>query len=232
MASAGMAIAPSNKRTIRSVPNPLDKATIVSIYPRRIVEYKYTIQPGVFDLAAGSEEHPSLTVVGPSSWWRDIGEEMPLIEIPNGAIQVAESVINDWANGLLMCDMDSSMPGIFFVPGELTIEKIRADYSDALKTAVAKQKNWFQNLIKLADHGWAQTNGSPRAISDLMRIAAEALNLKDRDWMRNFVEITKIQCAACGNLRNPAYPVCSSCNRIVDIPLAKKLGIIENPTVK
>ncbi len=227
--TGGMSIAPSNKRTIRSVANPLDKATIVSIYPRRILEYKYTIQPGVFDIAAGSEENPSLTVIGPSSWWRDIGEEMPLIEIPNGAMQVAESVINDWANGMLMCDMNTSMPGIFFVPGDLDIKKIRTDYAGALKAAITKQRNWFQNLVKLADHGWAQTNGSPRAISDLMRMAADTLNLKDRDWMKNYVEAEKVKCAACGNLRNPAYPVCASCNRIVDIELAKKLGILDAP---
>jgi len=227
----GMSIVAGNKRTIRQVPNPLDKATIVSVYPRAIEDRKHTIQPGVFSVAAGTEENPSITVVGPSSWWRDIGDEMPLIEIPTSATVIAESIINDWCNGLLMCDMDASMPGLFFVAGELDIKKIRADYSDALKKAIAKQKVWFNNLVKLADVGWARTNGSPNAISDLMRMAAESLNLRDRDWMKSSIDTEKVKCVACGNLRNPAFPVCSACNRIVDIKLAKELGIID-PVVK
>ncbi len=225
--SAGLSIAPSNKRTIRMPTNPLDKATIVSIYPRAINEIKHTIQPGIFNIEAGSIEKPATMVVGPSSWWRDIGEEMPLIEIPNGAIQIAESFVNDYCNGLLMSDMNESMPGLFFVPGELSIEKIKKDYSNAFAEAVRKQKNWFVNLVRLADAGWARTNGNPQAISDLMRMAAEALGQTDKDWMRASIEVDKVKCVACGNLRNPAFPVCSACNRIVDIDLAKKLGILE-----
>jgi hypothetical protein len=221
-------IAPTNKRTIRQQSNPLDKATIVSIYPRDITEQKYTIQPGFFHLKAGTEEKPSFTIMGPSSWWRDIGEEMPLIEIPNSAVQVADSIIRDWANGMLMCDMNESMPGLFFIPGEINAKELKERYSDAFNTAVRRQKNWYNNLIRLADVGWAQTNGSPRAISDLMRLAAEALNLRDRDWMKTTVDQEKIKCIACGNLRNPQFPVCSTCNRIVDIELAKKLGILDS----
>lgn len=221
-----------NKRTIRQQSNPLDKATIVSIYPRAISEIKHTVQPGIFNIDAGSVEKPATLVVGPSSWWRDIGEEMPLIEIPNGAVQIADSFVNDFCNGMLMCDMDNAMPGIFFIPGEWKIEHILENYKDAFKNAVRKQNNWFDLLIKLADAGWSRTNGNPLAISDLMKLAAEARGVKDRDWMKTTLDQEKVKCVACGNLRNPNFPVCSACNRVVDIALAKKLGIIDTPAVK
>jgi len=217
----------TNKRTIKQIANPLDKATIVSIFPRAITEIKHTIQPGVFEIAAGSEDKPSTLVVGPSSWWRDIGEEMPLIEIPNGAVQVADSFVRDYCNGMLMCDMDNAMPGLFFIPGEWKIEHIKENYKDTLKDAIRKQNNWFDELIKLADTGWARSNGSPNAISDLMRLAADYRGKSDKDWMKNSIDTEKIKCVACGSLRNPAFPVCGSCNRVVDLALAKKLGIIE-----
>lgn len=225
--SVGMTITPSNKRTVRQQVNPLDKATIVSVYPRPIDEVKHTIQPGQFHIEAGSEAKPALLVVGPSSWWRDIGEEMPLIEIPNSAIQVADSIVRDWCNGMIECDMDTAMPGLFFIPGELTLETIKKEYSKALQAAINKQKNWFNLLVRVADADWARTNGNPRSVSDLQRMAAEELGLTDRDWMKSTVNIAKVKCVACGNLRNPEFPICPSCNRIVDVKLAEKLGIME-----
>lgn len=215
-----------NKRTIRQQTNPLDKATIVSIYPKAIREVKHTIQPGIFEIAAGNENNPALLVVGPSSWWRDIGEEMPLVEIPNGAIQVADSFVKDFCNGLPEVD-ENSYPGLFFIPGEVDIENIKKNYSAAFKTAVVKQKNWFNNLVRLADSDWAKTNGNPRAVSDLSKMAAKALGLEDRPWMKSTIDVAKVACVACGNLRNPAFPICPSCNRVVDAKLAEKLGILD-----
>jgi hypothetical protein len=61
----------SRRRIIRSAPNPTDKSTIVSIFPRLVDEIKHTIQPGRFIIMPGSVEKPSILVIGPSSWWRD-----------------------------------------------------------------------------------------------------------------------------------------------------------------
>lgn len=216
----------NNKRTIRQQTNPLDKSTVVSILPLEVKYDSPTIQPGQFVIPPGSEDKPSLLIVGPSSWWRDIGEEMPLIEIPNSSIQVADSIVRDYCNGLPEID-DNSYPGLFFIPGELTIEVIKGNYSTAFKKAVEKQKSWFNNLIRVADSDWAKTNGNPRAVSDLSKMAAKYLNLEDRPWMKSTVDTAKVACVACGNLRNPAYPICPSCNRVVDVKLAEKLGILD-----
>lgn len=216
----------NNRRTVRSQPNPLDKATIVSVFPKKIVERKETTQPGIFTIEAGNEKDPAILVVGPSSWWRDGGEDMPLIEITNSSVQVAESIVKDYCNGFPEIN-ENAGPGLFFIVGECTVEDVKEKYKKALTDAITKQKNWFNNLIAMADKDWAQNNGNPRAISDLSKMAAKALNLTDRAWMKATLQAQYIACAACGNQRNPAYPICPSCNRIIDADLAKKLGILE-----
>lgn len=221
---AGISIAPMNKRTIRQQTNPLDVSTVVSVLPLEIDEYKHTIQPGHFHIPAASPSSPEVLVVQPASWWRDIGEEMPLIEIPNGSIIIAQSIVNDYVSGMLAID-DGAGPGLFYVPGSFDVAGIKKSYSEELNKAIQRQKNWFKNLVDMADTDWAASNGSPKVISGLMRMAAEHLGLNDRSWMKTTLDVKKVQCIACGNLRNPDFPICGTCNRVVDLALAKKLGL-------
>lgn len=62
--SMGAPWMPTSKRVIRSIPNPLDKSTIVNIYPREILEVNHTLSPGVFQIPAGTYEKPGLLVIG------------------------------------------------------------------------------------------------------------------------------------------------------------------------
>ena len=82
MALGFAAFKQARKKTVRAPVNPMDKCTIISIYPKDIHERKLTVQPGEFHIPAGTPEKPSILVVGPSSWWRDVGEDEPLLEIP------------------------------------------------------------------------------------------------------------------------------------------------------
>lgn len=223
-----------NRRTIRAPVNPMDKTTVVSIFPKLIDERKHTIQPGRFVIAPGNYENPSILVVGPSSWWREIDYQQPLLEIPNGSVQVADSIVKDYCNGLLACDLGTSMPGLFYIPGEFTIVKLKTDplikenFQGYLDVAAGKQRNWYTELVKMADSLWARTNGSPLCISDDMRLAARELNLTGKDWMKDFTMLQQIRCAACGSPRNPLYPVCPSCKAIDQTnPLAKTLKFAE-----
>ena len=86
------------------------------------------------------------------------------------------------------------------------------------------QTRWYEALIKLADSLWARHSGNPLAIDDRMRMAARALK-RDKVWIKDFQLTELIPCSACGHLRNPLFPVCMNCNRVVDIDLAKKIGI-------
>ena len=213
------------RRTVRSMVNPLDKTTVVSIFPRYISEEKPTIQPREFRIEAGSPEKPSFLVVGPSSWWREVDEDQPLLEIPVSSIQIADSIVRDYCIGMLMVSMPDTMPGLFYLPGEVDLKRLKTDYAAVLKRAEIAQVKWFQSLVKLADSLWIRTDGNPLAISDDMRLAATHLGL-DKDWMRDYARMEMVKCIACGALRNPEFPVCGSCHAVVDKKRAEELGLV------
>jgi hypothetical protein len=213
-----------NKSTVKAPTNPLDKATIVSIYPKVIDERKWTLDPGHWVIQPGTKEKPSVLVVGPSSWWREIDEDQPLLEIPVSSILIAESIVRDYCNGILGANIGASQPGLFFIPGEHTAENILKNYPHEIVKAVNKQKHWYEVLLKMADALWARSQGNPMVISDDMRLAAKELGHMTRDWMRNFQMMEMTRCAGCGALKNPAYPICGTCRLIdKDHPGAKDL---------
>lgn len=199
---------------IRTVRNPMDKATIVSIYPKDIYDVKHTTQPSKYYIKGGSFEKPSLTVVGPASWWRDVDPDQPMLEVPVAATQVAHSLIVDYIQGFLACDMEDNRPGLFFIPGEITLKVLQSEYALKLKEAYDKQRNWYALLLRLADSLWARSNGNPLAIWDEMRMAARELGLDNRPWLKLDVQVEMTRCFACGSLRNPEFPICPTCKNI------------------
>lgn len=214
----------NKRRMIRSAKNPMDKCTIVSILPKDVLEVKHTIEPGIFNILAGTFEKPSILVVGSSSWWRDVDAEQPLLEIPNSSIQVAESVVKDYCNGMLGCDMADAMPGLFFVMGAKTVKQIQDEFRTKLDETKVKQDNWFKVLVRIADSLWARSNGNPLCVSDEMRLGAKALNMNDKPWLKDFQTVEMVRCKACGALKNPEFPVCGTC-RAIDLahPSSKDL---------
>lgn len=215
------------RRLLNTVKNPLDKATIVSIYPRAIYETKPTIQPGIFSISPGTFEKPSLLVVGASSWWREMEEGMPMLEIPVSAISVAESVIRDKVNATLGASLRGAMPGLFFIPGEKTIVDILKNYKDLLEIARTKQREWFGTLVNMADALWAASHGSPYSVNDDMRLAASELNFRDKVWLNDYRTVVMVPCKFCGTLKSDLFPICQNCKQVTDPIRAKELGLIE-----
>src|SRR5215831_1558286 len=127
------------RRAVRAPTNPADRATIVSLYPRAIDETKHTIQPGRFLIPPGSVENPAILVVGPSSWWREFDIDQPLLEIPVSAIQIADSIVKDFCNGIFLSNMGDTMPGMFYVPGTYDLAGIQKNFPEQLVEAEAKQ---------------------------------------------------------------------------------------------
>jgi hypothetical protein len=214
-----------NRRAIRAPINPMDKSTIVSILPKAIYERKPTVQPGIFEINPGSLEHPAILVIGTSSWWREIDENQPLLEIPVSSIQIADAIVRDYCGGLLACDMGGQMPGLFYLPGEYTVEKLKKEHTPLLQSAAAKQKAWYLALVKVADVLWSRSNGNPLSISDDARLACRELNIQNKPWLGDIQTSELVRCVACGNLRNPSFPICAVCKAIADPELAKKLGL-------
>jgi hypothetical protein len=172
------------------------------------------LTPEWYHIEAGSVEKPAILVVGTARWWKDTSPEEPLIEIPVSSIQVADSVVTDYCNGILGCDMDQAMPGLFWIPGAHTADKVLKEHKHLVNQAEAKQKQFYLNLIRHADSLWARSNGNPISISDDMRMAAIELNQRDKDWMGDHRAAEMVRCKACGSMKNPKYPVCSTCKAI------------------
>ena len=218
-------LAHPNRRTVRAPSNPLDKSTVVSILPKRISERKITIQPGIFELNPGSYENPATLTVGASSWWREVDIDQPLLEIPISSIQIADSIVVDYCNGLLACNMADRMPGLFYVPGEVSVEKLKKEFGSLLLKAQATQKMWYAELIRMADIMWARTNGNPLSISDDARLACKELNISNKPWLGDIQTMELIRCIACGSLRNPQFPICQVCKAVADPKKAAELGL-------
>lgn len=214
-----------NRRTIRAPINPMDKSTIVSILPKPISERKVTIQPGTFELSPGNFDNPAILVVGPSSWWREVDENQPLLEIPVSSIQIADSIVRDYCNGLLGCNMADQMPGLFYVPGEFTVERLKKEHKPLLEQAQARQKKWFSELVRIADILWSRSNGNPLSISEDARLACRELNISNKPWLSDIQAIELVRCTACGSMRNSNYPICPTCKAVVDKKLAAELNL-------
>jgi hypothetical protein len=214
----------NSRRLIRATKNPMDRCTIISIFPKEIDEIKHTIEPGKFHIPAGNYENPSILVVGSSSWWKDIDVDQPMLEIPVSSIQIADSVIKDYCNGMLGCNMADAMPGLFFILGEHNIMDIKLNYKNKLDETKTKQDNWYKVLVRIADSLWSRTSGNPLAIWDEMRLAARELNFNDKPWLKDFQTAELTQCKACGGMRNNEFPICPTCKSIdKNHPLAKEL---------
>lgn len=215
------------KRQTRGPKNPMDQSTIFSILPKAINEKKPTLDPSEFVMEPGYPDKPVKLTIGSSSWWREIDLDQPLLEIPVSSVQVAESVVRDYINGIVMCDMGETRPGLFFLQGVVSVDELKKNHKAILDQAITRQENWFKALIKLADAFWARTNGNPLAISDDCRLAAKMMNVEDRPWLMNYsLQDVQIKaCPACGTLRNSAFPVCQNCKTVIDLEKFNKLGL-------
>jgi len=211
------------RRVIQSRTSSADKSTVVSILPIRIEEKKHTLFPGCWVLEPGTYDNPSCTIVGPSSWFRDDGEQAPILEIPVFSIEIAESLVVDYSNGILECDMGGRRPGLFFLEGAVTPLEVKTKHKARLDDAQAKQKAWFLQLVKVGDSLWARSSGNPTAISNDMRLAAKELGL-EKPWTKDYAHVTLVPCKACGSMKNPNFAVCAVCKNVdLSVPEAKEL---------
>jgi hypothetical protein len=207
--------------------NPLDKATIVSIVPFDILEFKYTLFPGRFFIPKAEDKDFQLLTVGQSFFYQEMGDDRPAIQVPEGALGVAESIVNDFVNAQVGCDMAGCMPGIGYLPGELTKQdfKTKKDLQAFLVDLDEKQTTWFKRLVYIADTLWVRTNGQPASISDTARLAARRLNLIHKEWLKDSHATELVRCPACGNLNSDMVVVCPVCKIVIDPVRFAALGL-------
>jgi hypothetical protein len=121
--------------------------------------------------------------------------------------------------------MADQMPGLFYVPGDYTVERLRKDHANLISKYAAAQKKWFLELVRIADILWSRSNGNPLSISDDARLACRQLNITNKPWLGDIQTAELVRCVACGNLRNQQFPVCPVCKAIADPVKAKELNI-------
>jgi len=214
-------------QVMRAPVNPLDKATIISIYPDAIISINPTIFPGTFTIPGATLDDFNILVVGTSYWVKEMPDDQPYLEMVVPATEVARSIIEDWGNNVLGIGENRS-PGLFYIPGEFnkTTIKTHPDFAVKLGTAKSRQKNWMLELVSIADKFWVRTNGQPAAIPDTCKMAARYLNINEKEWLNKNEAISElVKCVACGSLRNNAYPVCPTCKAVVDVEKAKLLKV-------
>ena len=210
--------------------NPIDKCTIVSVYPREIVEIKHTISPPKYVIPAAPENGYSLLVVESAIWLKEMPDDAPLQEMYVGSMILAQSIITDYSNGLFAAGAGRG-PGLFFIPGAYDKKSIKlyvtpdmVTFSDLLKRANDMQRNWYTTLITQTNAVWARSNGNPLCVSEDAKLAARELNINP-DWMQDFKLINMSNCQACGTIVNPSYPICPNCKAVVNQDLAKERDI-------
>lgn len=214
-------------RPIRSLPNKWDTSTVVSIYPLRIEEHKWTLEPGVFVLEPGTKDNPFTLKVMSSSWWRNIHEDKSILEIPTGSALVAESIVRDFCNSIDSYNAEIMGPGLFFIPGEaLNSEEVKRKYPEQIAIADQRQRAWYAKLVEDADMHWSNSNGNPRSVSTLAKMAAQQIQVTGKPWQANEIHRQLSNCPACGTLRNGNFPVCASCGTIVDLEAYNKAGFV------
>ena len=67
------------------------------------------------------------------------------------------------------------MPGLFFIPGIVSLNDVKIKYSIALGEADKKQRAWYGRLVQMGDALWARTKGNPLGIPDLMRLSSTGI---------------------------------------------------------
>jgi len=201
-----------------------DKTTIFSIYPMEIKEEKITSFPSFFVIPPGTFDKPSRLVVGGSSWWKEIHDSNQLLEIPIYSSAVAKSVVDDYVNSLLAYT-PYAHPGLFYIPGDVTVERAKKEYTSAFVEADRKQRAYYKALVDMADVMWSSTSKNPRSISSIMRLAAHELKMETKEWLANEQAVAYTSCPACGSAHNPNFPVCMSCKTIVYPDKYKALGL-------
>lgn len=198
--------------------------TVVNLLPREIVEDKPHLLPNTFkipaakwgDIAVLHVEEAIHYIPNPLIDEGKPGSSFRQITPPN---EVARSLVEDYKNAHIATTEDAE-PGLFWVEGRLSLDDIREYHSEEIKEADRKQKNWFRNLVALADADW-EKNKNRLAVSDLQRLAARCLGIR-KDWVEMQMQET-VNCPFCTVAIPPDAIKCPNCKEVVKPEEYKKL---------
>lgn len=146
--------------------------------------------------------------------------------------EVAGSIAYDLLNATPSVS-NNSKPGIKSLPGNLTKEQIINMFPDELEQLRLMQRNWYGELVKVADDTWNDPNarGKHQSISDVQRIACRRLGL-NREWLTAVVT-NNVPCFACGFMVLDTALICMNCKTVLKPDeYSKRAGSVPVEVVK
>lgn len=213
------------------------KATVISIVPFAIDEFKPGLIPGQFHIDACEGEGPVCQVIGDSIFYVYIDADRGQLRVPAPSGQVAESLCFDYLSAQLEAKEDCH-PGLFWKAGVWTPERVKKDLGDELHYFHQVQNTWFMELVKRADDDWEKTRAH-YAISDTQRYALRKIdpeNKSNRPWIITpqkeevlvQAEATTI-CPACGSDVSLSAVICRYCTCILDEDKYARMSFAKRP---
>lgn len=214
-----------------------DKATVVSMYPFKIHDFKPGLVPNTFDIPAAdvAKGEMQLFPVSAARFPVYLDAQRGSIWVTVPALILAQSIVFDYVTAKLGYEngegdendlknyIPGSKPAIFFVPGTPNKVEILEKYKARVELAKAEQINWFRKLITIADDDFTRYK-QHRLITGLQRYAANYLNL-DREWSVNITPEDFKPCLACGNRIRKEAIRCEHCGTVLDAERFKKLNL-------
>ena len=191
------------------------KATVVSILPYEIQDSKPNLYPGNFIIPAGRFNNPGLLTVEKSVFYVPMAFGAPSLRAHSSAFEVANSIVNDYVGALLGVN-DKRRPGLFVVNDSFNDSK---EAAVKCATQIAElniaQREWFHQLTQMADAEYNRHHQA-ESISDLQKMAARELNLKDKPWLVDISQLSINNCPACFAPVNANAALCGSCRYIIN----------------
>lgn len=206
----------------------MSHATLISIVPFKIQEFKPGIYPGFFELAPCKNNVPEILNIQDSVYHVEIDENRT-ITVKCQAEDIAKSLVSDYVVSNLQYSIEANAaPGFMWKPGKLSVNDVLMKFGDDLAALRVTQMNWFSRLVQLADDDWEKSR-QHKFISDMQRFAAKALGL-DKPWIitPQTIELRTEKCPACQTLVMPEAIVCSQCRCVLNFEKYEKLKFAES----
>jgi len=199
------------------------KVTLVSTLPFRLEEPKPGLIPSHFSVPAAEKGSISVLIIEDGFHQMLIpmsDPKAPPMRIPDSGESIAKSVIDDFIGACIAIGYEKqengavATPGLFFVPGALTVKEILTKHAAEVAQAQKNTNAWFQRLVVLADDEWQRTRQF-KLITKLQRIACRHLGL-EKEWSQDVLLRSSGVCWACKSPINPEAIICTACKAIVN----------------
>lgn len=191
-------------------------STVVSIVPFDIVENKPALYPARYFIKASDGIEVEVLHVDQGHHFVYLDESRESLRVNTPSNEIARSIVDDFMSGQLRTT-GTCRPGLFWLPGYLTVEDVKSFHNEKLMRAKMYQQSWLRAIVNLADDDWKKFH-QHTVISDFQRIAGAILKLRpeEHEWLGTRGEDTSGTCPACGLLHQKNIAVCPGCRCVLD----------------